>query len=331
MENCKISVLVPIYNSSEYLRECLNSLKNQTLDEVEFILINDGSVDNSLEIMREYEKLDRRFRIIDKKNTGYGDSLNKGIGVARGKYIGIVEPDDFCNRNMFKVLGELAEKNCADIVRGGYYYHSEKGNEEKKTVFAEENKKIFYPIKDYNIFCEPPAIWSAVYKKSFLKDNNIKFLPTPGASYQDTGFYIKTLACANKIVFINRPFYYYRIDNCNSSVKDKEKVMAVVNEYKEIEKFVKVLDNGDLWLKYCQVAKFGSYNWNLSRLSGSKEKDFILLMKKEFTENKHRGNIRKEYFPKKYWVSLGVLLVMPAGFYKFIFNFKRYIKSVIIR
>ena len=126
MKDCKISVLVPIYNSSEYLEECLNSLKNQTLKEVEFILINDGSTDNSSEIMKKYKELDFRFRIINKENTGYGDSLNKGIKIARGKYIGIVEPDDFCNKNMFEILGGLIEEDGADIVRGGYYYHSEK-------------------------------------------------------------------------------------------------------------------------------------------------------------------------------------------------------------
>ncbi|MBQ1387593.1 glycosyltransferase [Candidatus Saccharibacteria bacterium] len=331
MKDCKISVLVPIYNSSEYLEECLNSLKNQTLKEVEFILINDGSTDNSSEIMKKYKELDSRFRIINKENTGYGDSLNKGIKIARGKYIGIVEPDDFCNKNMFEILGGLIEEDGADIVRGGYYYHSEKDNRIRRTIFADEKKRVFYPIKDYRIFCEPPAIWSAIYRKDFLRGNNIEFLPTPGASYQDTGFYIKTLVCANRVVFIDKPLYYYRVDNCNSSVNDKSKIMAVVNEYREIEKFVAKLSDGDLWLRYCQAAKFGSYNWNLSRLSGREEQNFIALMKREFSKEKRVGNIKKEYFSKKYWISLKLLLGMPVWFYKTTFDFKRWMKGVIIK
>ena len=95
MAKVKVSVLVPIYNSEGFLRECLDSLIGQSVRELEFILVNDGSTDNSLAIMEEFKKSDARIVVLDKKNTGYGDSLNQAMRLSRGEYIGIVEPDDY--------------------------------------------------------------------------------------------------------------------------------------------------------------------------------------------------------------------------------------------
>ena len=91
----KVSVLVPIYNVEDFLADCLESLVNQTLKEIEIICINDGSKDRSLEIIKEYAAKDERIVIINKENTGYGDSMNRGLKKAVGEYVGIVEPDDF--------------------------------------------------------------------------------------------------------------------------------------------------------------------------------------------------------------------------------------------
>ena len=95
MTSIDVSVLIPIYNNERYLRKCLDSVKNQTINSIEVLLINDGSTDGSLEIMKEYSKMDDRFIVIDKQNTGYGHSLNVGFNKARGKYISIIESDDW--------------------------------------------------------------------------------------------------------------------------------------------------------------------------------------------------------------------------------------------
>ena len=99
----KISIIVPIYNTNKYLNECLISLQNQTLKDIEIICVNDGSTDNSLDIIMEYIN-DNRFIIINKNNSGYGDSMNQGLNFANGEYIGIVESDDFVDIEMFKSL-----------------------------------------------------------------------------------------------------------------------------------------------------------------------------------------------------------------------------------
>jgi len=108
----KLSILVPVYNVSAYLPLCLDSIMNQSFSDFECILINDGSTDFSLSILKSYVKQDPRFRLISHKNSGYGASLNKGIKLAKGEYIGIVEPDDFIHRDMYKKL--LAHKTISE-------------------------------------------------------------------------------------------------------------------------------------------------------------------------------------------------------------------------
>lgn len=326
MNTIKVSVVVPIYNAQEYLEECLDSLVSQSLKDIEMILVNDGSTDNSLKIAEEYAKKDKRIRILNKKNTGYGDSMNKGISMARGNYVGIVEPDDYCSSEMFEKLFSLAEKHMVDIVRGNYYHYSKDGFQEMAPLYMKNRSGIIEPLRDYGVFYEPPAIWSAIYKKEFLKKNKIGFLNTPGASYQDAGFHFKTLACTNRMVYSNEPLYYYRVDNPNSSVKSLKKTMAIVEEYRSIEIFVDGLNDKDLLMKYCQVAKFGRYHWNLLRLKKKDARAFAKFMKDEFKTRKKLGQIKKQFFPRKYWISLKILLSLPVGIYLCIFAIKRIIK-----
>ena len=117
----KVSVLVPIYNVQDFLPECLDSLVNQTLKEIEIICINDGSTDNSLDIIKQYAKKEKRIVIIDKKNSGYGDSMNQGLKKATGEYIGIVESDDFIELNAFESLYNIAKKNNVEAVKSNFY------------------------------------------------------------------------------------------------------------------------------------------------------------------------------------------------------------------
>lgn len=120
-----VSILVPIYNVERYLEKCLNSLISQTLKNIEIICINDGSTDNSLAIIKKYAQKDSRIVIINKKNTGYGDSMNQGLKRAKGEYIGIVESDDFVDKKMFEVLYNMALQYKADIVKSSFYQYWE--------------------------------------------------------------------------------------------------------------------------------------------------------------------------------------------------------------
>jgi glycosyltransferase involved in cell wall biosynthesis len=321
-----VSVLVPIYNVESFLDECLGSLAKQTLDDIEFICINDGSTDNSLKILKQYAAKDKRFVVIDKSNSGYGDSMNAGLERARGEYIGIVESDDFVDAEMFEKLYALARRTKADVVRSNYYYHHDGIDELHESIRGQKTGCGLGLLDNPEIMFEEPAIWSGLYRREFLNEKGIRFLPTPGASYQDTGFNMKALCSAQRIAYTKKAFLHYRTDNSNSSVKSAKKVHFVRKEYAEIERFL-AENEVDLQLrKYAQAAKFGSYHWNLIRLPKKAAKEFLIKMREEYRETKEAGLLEKACFPKKYWSALQVIMRFPAGFYLCVLGLRERIK-----
>lgn len=291
----KVSVLVPIFNVEKYLEECLDSIVNQTLKDIEIICINDGSTDNSLKIIKKYAKNDPRIVIVNKKNSGYGDSMNHGLEKATGDYIGVVESDDWIELTAFEDLLTLAEANDAEVVKSNFYnYFSdpERANLSgtiEKLVNDEEVGRIIDPSINAHIFYQRPAIWSAIYKKSFLDDNAIRFLPTPGASYQDTAFAFKVWASASRVCFTKKAYLHYRQDNESSSVNSPGKVFCVAEEYAEIKKFLQDTDRYDRLGEIMRVTKWGAYAWNIDRLTPELAKDFIELASKEYAEDIEAG------------------------------------------
>ncbi len=288
----KISVLVPIYNVEEYLPECLDSLIGQTLKELEIICINDGSTDSCPDILKEYAEKDSRIVIINKKNSGYGDSMNKGLKKATGEYIGIVESDDFMSADGFEKMYRLAEKHKVEVVKSNFYeYFTDKYDDvAKRNLFRKDDvNRVVDPRKDRAVIYEQPSIWSAIYRRDFLEQNDIKFLPSPGASYQDAGFNFKVWACARKAYFTDEAFLHYRQDNPSSSMKSSGKIFAVKNEYDEVESYLK---NHNLYeeYKYTLVAmRLSSYAWNINRLTNSAAREFIQEAKKDYARMKAEG------------------------------------------
>ena len=294
----RISIIIPIYNVNKYLRECIDSIINQTLKTIEIICVNDGSTDNSLEIIKEYI-YDNRIIIINKNNSGYGDSMNQGLNIASGEYIGIVESDDFIDINMFENLYKITKKGDIDIIRSNFYLYWEKNKKEALNFKILKNlyNKIFNPMELQNIFLVQPSIWAGIYKKLFLIKNNIKFLTTPGASYQDTSFFYKTLFKANKIFCTKKAFYYYRQTNSNSSVNNNtlNKVIFAHIELNEIEKFIK--KDVKLYNKnqrYFNTKKIMTLLWNLNRVD--KKKQYNKILYKEIYEILKSDNYIHEQF-----------------------------------
>lgn len=323
----KLSILVPIYNVEKYLDECLSSLAKQTLKDIEIVCINDGSTDESLKIIQKYAKKYPNFAVINKKNSGYGDSMNRGLEKATGEYIGIVESDDFIELNAFKELYNLAKKTSADIVKANYFYHTDAGDEIHKVI---KNQKLNAPLllaDDSSILLEEPGIWSAIYRRDFLNKNNIRFRTTPGASYQDTGFHFKAFCAAKRIVYTDKAYLHYRTDNVNSSVRSLEKVNYIVDEYADIEEFIEKYDLSKDILSNLQVAKFGAYHWNLQRLPKRLAIEFAETIKKEFSAAQKKGLLQKEYFPRYYWLALQLILNFSPQFYCSILSIRKRLKA----
>ena len=237
-----LSLLIPIYNVQRYLRECLDSAVAQTLEDIEIICINDGSTDSSPDIIREYMDRDARVKMIDKANSGYGDSMNRGLEMARGEYVGILESDDFMAPDALEKLVSAAEGCNADFAKANFDFYWSKPEERRSLHEMFKPKdcgKPVHPSDTTQFFKQKPSIWSAVYRRDFLERNGIKFLPTPGASFQDTSFAFKVIACADKAVYLHDTVLSYRQDNENSSVNSSAKVFCVNAEYAEIERWIR--------------------------------------------------------------------------------------------
>ena len=219
----KISVLVPIYNTEKYLKKCLDSIAGQTLKDIEVICVNDGSTDNSLAVAEEFAEKDPRFKVINKENTGYGNTMNIALEKASGEYIGIVESDDFAASDMFEYLYSLSRSGTIDLVKGNFYDYYEDYNKPPRAYENKERNMIpdsmvpFILSENAQIQFGHPSVWSAVYRRKFINDNNIRFKEEKGGGWVDNPFFYETLCKAKSIIWTKRPLYYYRKSNPNSS------------------------------------------------------------------------------------------------------------------
>lgn len=231
-ESRKISIIVPIYNVEKYLERCLDSLINQTYKNIEIIAINDGSTDSSLKILRTYETIDSRIKIINKDNEGLSQSRNVGINLATGEYITFVDSDDWIELNFLEIMINLMELNNTDVSLCSYSREYAEKAMDKDLGFKDieifnqndvRNKlyrRMIGPIEDElkspeNLDSLITA-WGKVYKTSIVKDNNIKFIDTSIIGTEDLLFNVYVFNYVNKAVLINKPLYHYWKGNLSS-------------------------------------------------------------------------------------------------------------------
>ena len=317
---CAVSVIVPVCNVERYLRECLESLAAQTLKDIQIICVDDGSTDSSLSILREFEKRDPRFEVITKPNAGYGHTMNMGLDCAKGEYVGILESDDFAETDMFESLYEMAKGADVDVVKTDFFYHVTDSDPKFDDLacnmvdcYCDEP---FNPLDHQEVFLMQPAIWSGLYRRSFLLEKGIRFLETPGASFQDTSFNYKVFASAEKALLSHDAFLHYRIDNANSSVKSQKKVFCICEEYEEMWCFTRsnpvLMDR--LAGRLC-FAQFGGYLWNLDRLSPALQWSFYDRFVEDFKRLYSEGLLASEFFSEEAWDKLQGMLADADGFF----------------
>lgn len=313
----RVSVIVPVYNVERYLPRCLDSLKAQTLEDIEFVCVNDGSTDASLELLRQAAREDFRFRVIDKPNAGYGNTINRGISEASGAYIGIVESDDFVEPDMFDRMLAYAEKGSLDVVRANYWLYwsvPEERNELVDLCRDELCKKVFNPREMADPFFFPPALWSMLVRRDLIVSNGLRLLETPGASFQDTSFSFKIWALARRAGLLHDAVLHYRQDNEASSINNRNKAYYVCDEYAEVERFVRE-DLGDMDLMpLVQKRKFDAYVWNLDRIDISLRSEFAHRASTEFQKARIRGWIDIALFSPRERRSLEVLVRNPETY-----------------
>lgn len=281
-----ISVVIPVYNAAPFLREALDSLLAQTCGDFEAIAVNDGSTDNSLEILQEYAARDSRIRILDGPNGGYGKAMNRGMDAATGKYMAILEPDDYLPREAYAILLEMAEKHQLDVARGTYcaFYEDEAGIRRFSYVIPiRRPDEVFCPWSELpGEFESGSHIWTGLYRLPFLRERGIRFHETPGASYQDTGFFFLCATHAERYMLTDEVTYLYRTNNPGSSINNVgQKRYALLEEYAHIRRMLE--GTTKLWPVLEQqyyVNRFAGVIWVVSSLPESERESFVDNLKR---------------------------------------------------
>ncbi|MDR0677834.1 MAG: glycosyltransferase [Holosporaceae bacterium] len=206
----KMSIIIAVYNVEEFLKQCLTSVLNQSLKEIEIICVNDGSQDNSLDILNEFAATDNRLIVINQENKGQGAARNSAMKVARGEYIGFVDSDDWIDLDYFQKLYETAQKYNADIACCGIV--REYSSKSRIKLNIKEEKLYCSAIERYRIAEIPQKsyIYNKIYKRSELENNEI-FFPE-GVYFEDIYFSTRALYFLQTLVSVPKIVYHYRVN-----------------------------------------------------------------------------------------------------------------------
>ena len=229
----KVSVIIPVYNAENYLQQCLESVADQTLQEIEILCINNGSTDGSSEILKEFKKRDRRIVVIDtKESKEVAFARNKMLEIARGEYIGFVGSNDFIDQNFYETLYLEAKKQNADLARTTYYNHYSDNLKKPHSL----NKILEFKAQtgqNLNMNDHSSVIWNAIYKRDFLTKNNILFEISHTFS-NDSIFAAKTAFYSSKSIPALGTFYNYR-----RFLKEEKKQYYTQYSKENIDNFIK--------------------------------------------------------------------------------------------
>lgn len=239
----KVTVIMPSLNVAKYIESCMESVLNQTLQDLEILAIDAGSTDGTLEILQEFAKKDKRIKIVHSDKRSYGYQLNLGIAMAAGEYVGVVETDDLIVPEMFERLYQEAARTGADYVKGAaqLFIEASPGLYWEGTIvrtFGDNDmyEKVLSPRNMPEVFLKDYYLWTGIYRRDFIRQ--IKLNETPGAAYQDAGFMFQSYMMAERAVYLRDVFYLYRQDNMGASSYNRKAFRFFVQEYDYMEKFL---------------------------------------------------------------------------------------------
>lgn len=291
----KVSIIIPVYNVEQYLEKCLDSVVNQTLQNIEIICINDGSTDKCLDILDKYASNDNRIVVISQENRGQGIARNRGIELAQGEYIQFIDPDDWIELNTTELLYNYSKKYNADYTEFLFDRYLEDKNDFYVPQPSPYKENILYSNKNFeqNALEMPLLTWNKFFKREFLIKNNIRY--DDSKLGEDHIVTIKARILAQRIVFFNQALYHYRVNpnsSCNSISNTKLEIFDVItrlkNELVQLGKFDSIKNN---WSDY--IINF--VLWNCHSVPQESIKEFDnkckeLLSQKEYKKYKKLRN-----------------------------------------
>ena len=270
-----VSIIVPVYNVEKFLEKCLDSLINQTLKDIEIICVNDGSTDNSLNILKSFSEKDSRIIIINKQNEGPSVARNTGMKIAKGEYIGFVDSDDWVDLDFYEKLYNSAINNGADISTASII-RWRKYNTKYKIKYSEE--KTYTTLQDKMDCCNIPKIcyvWNKLYKSTILKDEKFK----SGVYFEDVIWLPYVIKKSNIIVTTPNTNYYYRVNK--SSIVKKTSKKKQQDNYLAKKQMIKFFKENNLKLgkRECTIVKYSKeiFKIPLFKIKERDNKIFYLL------------------------------------------------------
>ena len=283
-----ISVIIPVYNTAPYLEKCLDSLCAQTAVDIEFILIDDGSTDGSIDILKKYANRDNRFKVITQKNSGTASARNRGLKEAKGEFIGFADSDDWIEPDMFQCLYEkhISDPD-ADIVQCSYVHEYP----EKGVSIPSDNSVIIKMLEKSNghlsgaesLLLEDATVWNRIYRRSMLEQNNICFKEEMICG-EDVYFHWTALISATKITAIPHCLYHYRRNRPASHISSRDaRIFSYFETLFQIDRFVKEHGRTDLmpWINHLKLSYLA---WGFERLDPQLHQEYFTRYQKLLAE-----------------------------------------------
>lgn len=312
-----VSIIMYVKNGMPYFKQAFYSVINQTLKNIEIIVVDGGSTDGTLDIVKQYLKRDKRVKLLLCDKGSVGAQFNMGLKEAKGEYIGIVEADDYIAPKMYEHQYNIASSYDIDIVKSDYNMVSSYGIF-KKTV---NNGKVQYGVKVINnkdidlLETLVDGFWSGIYRRKFIRHNNIRMNETLGASYQDITYTFLSKLYAKSIWYDNNAFYYYRINNANSSMYSSMSIEKCTKEYECLKNILRERNLLNAYYGYYVSWKICSLTGFLNGFQGN-----VLKNKVEEVENtlkKENTNVKLTpiaYHIKRIWDMKG------NKYYEYLYN-----------
>lgn len=263
----------------------IGSIQANTVQDFEIVCVNDGSTDNTLDILRELRAKDERIRIITRPEKGYAITMNEALDNARGDYVLNVDPDDWIETNMLEKLLECMEKDV-DFAKCGFVFELPKGVREEyqySSKKAEFCPRKLPPKQKMEFFVSQVAIWTCLIRRSFIEKHHIRLNETEGAAYQDTAFIFYINSLADKVRVIPDTLYHYNKTNANASTASSRYPLAPSVEYRKMAEWC--LENPQYGIYVRSVlcrSRFGSYCWNLARIKREDRMEFAKMAQEDF-------------------------------------------------
>ena len=288
----KVSVVIPVYNSSKHLRETLYSVCAQTLKELDIICVDNGSKDSSMDILREFAAYDKRVRILNMPRKGAGTCRNFGVARARGEYVGFVDSDDFIDFDYFEKLYAKAEETGDDVVMTARVVESDVfGRTKKPKNMGHRGRCVIKSARERaDIILTTGVAWNKIYRRQFLLDNKIKFSESPCAG-EDKLFDFGVLLAANEIAVVKDACYHYRQSGDSSeSFRSKGKEsFAIIGFYRDIKTLVDSWPMGErirsIWRSTVKRVRDAEFRMFAGRMNPKFRSEFIGVSVEEFYDD----------------------------------------------